>query len=222
MSAAGSAPVPARTLLCFGDSNTHGANARSPERFARDVRWPGVLQRQLGPAWYVVEEGLGGRTTIFDEPFKEGRNGRPYLAACLESHQPVDLLAIMLGTNDLKAIYGNTPQTIAQGMSTLVRLARRSETGHGGRAPALLVVAPAPLGPITASSELWGFSEAIEASRELARLYQLIAEQEGAQFLDAGAVAEVDPADGVHLTAESHWALGSAVAARVAEWFPPA
>lgn len=211
-----------RTIVCFGDSNTHGANPTGADRFARDERWPGVLQRDLGPTWHVVEEGLGGRTTIFDDPFSEGRNGRTYLLPCLESHQPVDLLTIMLGTNDLKSVHRNTPQTIAGGMSSLVKLARRSETGPGGRSPAILVIAPAPLGPIAGFAELWGFGEAVAASRELARYYQLLAEQEGVEFLDAGTIAAVDPADGVHLGGASHEKLGRAVSVRVAEWFPQA
>ena len=209
-----------RTIVCFGDSNTHGANPSGADRFGRDVRWPGVLQQELGQNWYVVEEGLGGRTTVFDDPFSEGRNGRPYLQACLESHEPVDLVAIMLGTNDVKAVYRNTPQTIAAAMTSLVRLARRSESGPGGRSPAILVIAPPPLGPIVGFAELWGFGESVAASRELARFYRLLAEQEGVQFMDAGEVAAVDPAEGVHLTAESHQNLGRAVAVRVAEWFP--
>ena len=211
-----------RTVLCFGDSNTHGADPTRPDRFAWEVRWPGVLQGSLGVGWRVIEEALGGRTTVFDDPFSEGRNGRAYLQPCLESHQPVDLLTLMLGTNDLKAVYRNTAQTVAAGMTNLVRLARRSEAGPGGKAPAILVIAPAPLGPIAGFSELWGFGEAVAASRELARFYRLVAEQEGVEFLDAGEVAAVDPSEGVHITAESHHNLGQAVAARILEWFPPA
>lgn len=209
-----------RTIVCFGDSNTHGANPTAPDRYGRDVRWPGVLQRELGDRWYVIEEGLSGRTTVFDDPFSEGRNGRMYLLPCLESHAPVDLLTIMLGTNDLKAYLRATPQAIASGMKSLVRLARRSETGPNGRAPAILVIAPAPLGPLNDFAGLWGFGAAESASRELARLYRLAAEEEGVEFLDATEVATVDPAEGVHLTAESHRALGLAVAVRVGEWFP--
>jgi lysophospholipase L1-like esterase len=208
------------TIVCFGDSNTHGANPTGPDRFGRDVRWPGVLQRQLGDDWYVIEEGLGGRTTAFDDPFSEGRNGRVYLLPCLESHQPVDLVTIMLGTNDLKAYHRATPEAIASGMKSLVRLARRSESGPGGRAPAILVMAPAPLGPLNDFAGLWGFGAAEGASRELSRLYRLAAEEEGVEFMDAGDVASVDPTEGVHLTADSHRALGLAVAVRVGEWFP--
>jgi lysophospholipase L1-like esterase len=209
-----------RTIVCYGDSNTHGANPAGPDRFERGVRWPGVLQGALGERWYVIEEGLGGRTTAFDDPFTEGLNGRSYLLPCLWSHQPVDLVAIMLGTNDLKAYHHVAPETIASGMKSLVRVCRRSEAGPGKRAPGILVISPAPLGPLNDFAGLWGFGAAEESSRQLARLYRLAAEEEGVQFLDAGEVATVDPAEGVHLTAASHRALGLAVAARIHELFP--
>jgi lysophospholipase L1-like esterase len=209
-----------RTVLCFGDSNTNGADPVSGGRFPWPVRWPGVLQDQLGTSWRVIEEGLGGRTTRFDDPFVEGKNGLTYLVPCLDTHAPIDLVAIMLGTNDLKTMYRTTPQMIANGMASLVRTTRRSESGPGGAAPKILVIAPAPLGPVSELAGLWGFGDAPAASREVARLYQLVAEREGAQFLDGGSVASVDPSEGVHLTAESHAALARAVASRIAEWFP--
>jgi lysophospholipase L1-like esterase len=208
-----------RTVLCFGDSNTWGSTPLTGERFPRDVRWPGVLQALLGPGWHVIEEGLPGRTTVFDDPFVDGRNGRTYLLPCLESHAPIDLVAIMLGTNDLKAVFRTTPQMIGYGMTSLVRTIRRSETGPARGAPAILVIAPAPVGPASDVANLWGFADAEAASREVAKLFRVAAEQEGAQFLDGGSVASVDPAEGVHLTAPSHEALARGVAARIGEWF---
>jgi len=208
-----------RTVLCFGDSNTNGADPVTGGRFPWSVRWPGVLQQLLGPSWRVIEEGLGGRTTVFDEPFIEGKNGRTYLIPCLDSHAPLDLVVIMLGTNDLKEVYRTTPSMIASGMTALVRICRQSEAGPDAGPPAVLVISPAPVGPVTDVAELWGFGEGERKSRELARLYQLLAEREGAQFLDGGSVASVDPAEGVHLTAEAHTALATAVAARIDEWF---
>ena len=183
------------------------------------MRWPGVLQGLLGPSWRVIEEGLGGRTTVFDDPTSVGRNGRTYLLPCLDSHAPIDLVAIMLGTNDLKEIFHTTPSMIASGMTHLVRLCRQSGAGPNGDAPAVLVIAPAPVGPITELAGLWGFGEGERKSLEVAKLYRLLAEREGAQFLDGGSVASVDPAEGVHLTAEAHTALARAVAARIDEWF---
>src|SRR4051812_38077987 len=109
-----------RTILCFGDSNTHGADPQGGGRFPFDVRWPGRLEQELGSGWRVIEEGLSGRTTVFEDPFIEGRNGRQYLVPCLASHAPIDLLTIMLGTNDLKAVYRADPDMVAYGIVSLV------------------------------------------------------------------------------------------------------
>jgi lysophospholipase L1-like esterase len=206
-------------VLCFGDSNTNGADPVSGGRFPWPVRWPGVLQGLLGSSWRVIEEGLGGRTTVFDDPYSPGKNGRTYLVPCLDSHAPIDLIAIMLGTNDLKEVFHTTPSMIASGMTSLVRVCMQSGAGPNGKAPAVLVIAPAPVGPITELGGLWGFAGSEAKSRDVTKLYRLLAEREGAQFLDGGSVASVDPAEGVHLTKAAHTALASAVAARIGEWF---
>lgn len=208
------------TVVCFGDSNTWGASGSSDERFARDVRWPGVVARELAGRAHVVEEGLPGRTTTWDDPFSGGRNGATYLEPCLESHAPVAVLVILLGTNDLKAIHRVGPAEIASGVASLVDRARRSGTGPGHGPPAVLLVAPVPLGLPTLAAELWGFGAAREASWRLAPLYREAAGQSGAAFLDAATLVEVDPSDGVHLDAEAHATLGQAVAAAVALLLP--
>jgi lysophospholipase L1-like esterase len=205
-----------RTIVCYGDSNTHGA-AADLTRFERDVRWPGVAQRELAGWAHLIEEGLNGRTTIWDDPHAEGRNGRTYLLPCLRSHAPIDLVVIMLGTNDLKRFFGRTAAEIAAGAGVLVDLARTSATGPDGAAPAVLLVAPPPLGELTAYSEIWGFEDARAKAAEFPRLYATVAAMKGAFFLDAGTVVAPDPADGVHLTADGHAALGRAIAARVRE-----
>jgi lysophospholipase L1-like esterase len=206
-----------RTIVCFGDSNTHGANAVDGKRLPRDVRWPGVLRRELGDAYEVIEEGLNARTTVWDTPTVEGRVGSDHLLPCLWSHEPVDLVIIMLGTNDLKTTFGLTAPEIANGAGQLVDLARRSLAGPDDTPPRVLLMSPPPLAPVTAKSELWGFGESLERSRELGRLYELTASLKGAHFLDAGSVIETSPRDGVHLEPDAHATLGAAVAARVRE-----
>lgn len=204
------------TVVCYGDSNTHGADGSTGRRYPRDVRWPGVVRRELAGRAHVIEEGLGGRTTIWDEPFTVGRNGRTYLIPCLASHAPVAVLVIMLGTNDLKSIYRLGAAEIAAGAGSLVDLARESTSGPDGGRPEVLLVAPPPLGALSIASELWGFGAARETSARLAPLYREVAAQLGAAFLDAGALVATDPVDGVHLDAAAHAALGRAVAAAVA------
>lgn len=201
-----------RTVVCYGDSNTHGADAEGGPRLARVVRWPGVLRARLGDGYEVVEEGLNGRTTIWDDPVRPGRNGRDYLLPCLWSHAPVDVVVIMLGTNDLKVRLGLSAETIAASAGALVDLARSSLAGPGETPPRVLLVAPPPLGPLDPGMELAGFAGSHERSRALGRLYRLVAEESGAAFLDAGEHATLETADGVHLDPEGHRLLGSAIA----------
>jgi lysophospholipase L1-like esterase len=205
------------TIVCYGDSNTHGYDAATGGRFARSVRWPGVLAAELGEAADVIEEGLNGRTTIWDDPYLDGRNGRAYLLPCLRSHAPVDVLVLMLGTNDLKSIFGRSAAEIAAGAGALVELALLSGTGPEGSRLRVLLVAPPLLGGRTATSELWGFGEARARSQQFAALYRTVAELKGVAFVDAGPVAAVDPADGVHLTPVGHASLGRAVAEALRE-----
>jgi lysophospholipase L1-like esterase len=215
MSESGSAEsVPLRTVVCFGDSNTHGWE-NSVGRLGRDARWPGVLRLELGPGWDVVEDGLGGRTASVDDPFSEYRNGRHQLLPCLWAHAPVDLVAIMLGTNDLKETFHLSAVDISRAINLLVELAQGSLAGPDSTPPRVLVIAPAPLGSRDTIPESSGLADAIDASRRLARLYREVADGAGVEFLDAGAVASVSPVDGIHLDAAGHLALGRAVADRV-------
>jgi lysophospholipase L1-like esterase len=203
------------TVVCYGDSNTHGADPVTLDRFPPEVRWPGVLAQALAGAAHVVEEGLNGRTTVWDDPFMDFRNGRPYLLPCLRSHAPVDLLVLMLGTNDLKSIFARSAQEIAAGAGALVDIALASATGPDGARPAVLLVAPPRLAETTDRSELWGFGESRTKAADLSRLYRNMALLKEVAFLDAAALVAGDPADGVHLNAGDHAVLGRAIAAAV-------
>jgi len=209
------------TVVCYGDSNTHGADPVTLARFPRDVRWPGVLAGELAGVADVIEEGLNGRTTVWDDPFMDGRNGRPYLLPCLRSHAPVDLLVLTLGTNDLKSIFGHAAHEIAAGAGALVDIALASGAGPEGAAPRVLLVAPPRLGPATDRSELWGFGAARATSERLPALYRTVAEMKGVAFLDAAALVGGDPADGVHLSPQDHRVLGRAIGRAVREVLEP-
>jgi lysophospholipase L1-like esterase len=208
-----------RTIVCYGDSNTWGFDPLTCGRFPRDVRWPGVLRAGLGGEFEVIEEGLNGRTTVWDEPFEAGRNGASYLEPCLRSHAPIDLVVLMLGTNDLKAIYDIGPNEIATGAGSLVARIRRSGAGPDGASPLVLLVAPPAVATDTAHSALWGFEGTSDKSRRLAPAYRTAAEIQGCAMLDAASVTEASPIDGVHLDADGHAQLGRAIAAEVRRLF---
>ena len=91
-----------KNILCYGDSNTWGFIPGSGKRYTEDIRWTGLLQRGLGHGYQVIEAGVNGRTTSFDDPFCNYLNGWKSLPYSLLSAKPVDLLIISLGTNDLK------------------------------------------------------------------------------------------------------------------------
>lgn len=205
-----------KTVLCYGDSNTWGSDPETGERFGPEVRWPGVLAQELGDGFRVVEEGLSGRTTVRDDPI-EGihKNGRTYLTPCLESHKPIDLVTVMLGTNDLKERFRASASDIAQGAASLAEEILRSGCGPEGGAPKVLLISPPPVGELTDMAEM--FEGAQEKSARFAGHYRYFAEQYGCGFLDAGAVISSSDVDGIHLQAGEHRKLGEAVAARIGE-----
>lgn len=202
-------------ILCFGDSNTWGYVPGKGVRFPRDTRWPGVLRRELGDGVAVIEEGQSGRTTVWDDPVEGHKNGRAYLVPCLESHKPLDLVVLMLGTNDLKTRFSVPAFDIGWSIRSLLGDIRASGAGPGGKPPAVLLVAPPPLGKLGEFAELLAGGE--EKSRKLAGRCREAADAFAADFLDAAGVAAVSDIDGVHLDAGGHEALGKAVAAKVRE-----
>jgi len=205
-----------KTVLCFGDSNTWGANPKNCTRFPADVRWPGVLRALLGPRWTVVEEGMCGRTTVFDDPIESDRNGADALPICLESHHPLDLVVIFLGTNDLKARFHAPAGDIACGAGRLLRLCRQSTAGPNGGPPKVLLICPPPLAPLAGLPFGEMFAGGEEKSRLLAPHFARIACDHGCHFLDAGTVIATSRRDGIHLDPDQHRLLAEAVAGAIA------
>lgn len=210
-----------RTLLCYGDSNTHGTKPM-PDlgfqgRFARDERWTARLARLL-PGWEVIAEGHPGRTTVHDDPVEGAhRNGLTVLPAILESHRPVDVVALMLGTNDLKERFSVNAMDIALSLERLVRVIRASGCGPDGRAPEVLLIAPPP---ILETGCLAGiFAGGAAKSQALGAAVAAAAGRLGVAFLDAGAVVKVSPVDGIHYDAAANPALAEAVAEIIARQF---
>jgi len=198
-------------VLCYGDSNTWGANPATGGRFSRDERWPGVLQKALGDGYHVIEEGLGGRTTVWEDPI-EGRhkNGAAYLVPCLETHSPLDMVIIMLGTNDLKKRFSVSAQDIAFGAGVLVDIVNKSVCGRNGKTPKVLLLIPPPLGKLSFFSEM--FEGGYEKSRKFSEHFRVVAKEHGCEVFDTSTVMKSSDVDGIHLEKEAHKALGEAVA----------
>jgi lysophospholipase L1-like esterase len=209
-----------KTILCFGDSNTWGSATRPGEdqRYEPQERWPGVLQKRLGKAWTVIAEGLPGRTTVHSDPVEGAHmNGSAYLMPCLRSHRPLDAVAIMLGTNDLKRRFGVGAGDIAGGIGVLLTIVLHSESGPRGSVPKMLVVCPPPI--LEQFGERPEFVEMFEGGHEkslrLAPFYKAMAREHGAAFLNAGDLIRSSAFDGIHLDKDAHLKLGRAVAEQI-------
>ena len=213
----------AKTVLCFGDSNTHGTRAMQAigerGRFDKDVRWTGVMGANLPDDFTIIEEGLPGRTTVFDDPIEGAhKNGMRTLRALLESHREIDLVIIMLGTNDLKHRFSVTASDIATGAEKLVIEARNALVGPDGTTSQILLVAPVPVAEVGVLADM--FLGGAEKSRALGAKMAAVAERQQTGFLDLADVAQVDMTDGIHLDADAHAAIGAAMAKAVLRTLP--
>lgn len=203
-------------VLCFGDSLTWGYTPGVGTRLPIADRWPTAMATSLGPDVDVIAEGLNGRTTTFDSPFRAMRSGAAMLPALLETHTPVDLVVIMLGTNDLQTALGLSAHFAASGVASLLDIVARSLAGPERRSPKALVVAPPHIqSPSGFTGVLWEGRAA--ESHKLADFYAPVAGIAGAAFFDAADVVTASDADGVHLDAVGQRTLGSQVAVCVAE-----
>ena len=206
--------MPVKNILCYGDSNTWGCvPLRGPgpgSRFPPAKRWPGVLRRELGDGYWVVEEGLTGRTTVWDDPLEPHRNGRELLLPTLLTHRPLDLVIVMLGTNDLKRRLGGSALEIAEGAGLLADIVAGSGCGPGDGPPQTLLVCPPPIARLDQFAD--AFEGGTEKSRQLARHYEAAAELRSCAFLDAGTVIASSDDDGIHLDEPAHGRLGMAIA----------
>ena len=199
-----------KTILCYGDSNTWGADPRTNARYARDVRWTGVLRNALGDGYLIIEAGQNGRTTVWDDPIERHKNGAKHLPVCLETHYPLDLVIIMLGTNDLKKRFSLLPGDIARGAGVLVDIVQKSAFGPDGGPPQVLLIAPPPLAKLSPATYM--FEGGVKKSRKMGDWFRQVAEEYGCHFLDAGQVVVSSKVDGVHLDPEEHEKLGKALA----------
>ena len=185
-------------IVCFGDSNTHGYcadpndTADHTDRFTEDERWTCLLQKALGEDYLVLEEGLSGRTTVFRDPLHECMSGLDVIYSTLMSHEPVDLLIIMLGTNDTKERFNASPACIGIGMERLAMKAETVGAWRGGR-PNILIVAPPHIGAGHNDPAMGASCHA--TSMGVAEQYRQKCAAHGWAFLDAEGVAEFNTVD---------------------------
>ena len=195
--------------MCIRD-RTWGYNAETLDRHAFEDRWPSVLAKALGPDVTVIAEGLNGRTTAYDDHLADcDRNGARILPTILHSHDPIDLVIILLGANDMKPVICGTAFGAVQGMERLVDLVRHHAWSFGGQeGPEILLVSPPPICETANTAFAAMFAGGVEQSAMLATLYADLADETGCGFFDAGSVAQTTPLDGVHLDAENTRAIG--------------
>lgn len=214
-----------KTILCYGDSNTWGYNHETQGRFSYGERWPNVMQKHLGDRFRVIEEGLNGRTTAKDDPddeYPEAKNGQSYLIPCLRSHSPLDLIILMLGTNDLKEKFFTTVDEIADNAGKLVELSRNELCGRQEHEPEILLVAPIAIGSTIETSvfrEEFGGRKSIVPSIALADALRRTSERFACRFLNAAQIARPNEGDAIHFSREGHRQFGEAAARKVQEIF---
>ncbi|MBD5134818.1 MAG: arylesterase [Lachnospiraceae bacterium] len=202
-------------ILCFGDSNTYGLIPKSGGRYPWGIRWTSLLNNKLGlEEYHVIEEGLCGRTTIFDDPLRDNRNGLKLISSALETNGPVDVIIVMLGTNDCKTVYGATANVIGKGIARIIGQIRLYSKDSK-----ILLISPIHLGENVWANEYDPeFSpDSVKVSKGLADVYKRVSEKENTFFLDAAVFAEPSSEDREHLNEEGHGLLAEAVYRKVRE-----
>jgi lysophospholipase L1-like esterase len=215
----------AKRIMVYGDSNTWGyipVESGTTTRYPKDVRWPGVLQAALGSGYEIIDEGLSARTTDIPDltlPHISGAglDGSAYLSPALATHLPLDLVIIMLGTNDVKKMFDRSPLRIALGVGKLIDIVAQTKSGVGTSypTPKVLVLAPPPLGKLAPESRAERFAGGVEKTKAMPAYFEAIAKAAGAEFLDLGKLTTTDGVDGVHLSPAAHKAIGTGVAEKV-------
>lgn len=204
-----------RNVLCFGDSNTHGYDSKTGGRFGEDIRWTSLLSDKLKDEYYIIEEGLSGRTCVTDDNLNEGLSGISVLRAIMMSHEPIDLLIIMLGTNDTKERFSYTPENIALGLRRLCMKAIHIEEAWRDGKPEILIITPPPIEKEYIDSEVGGNMGrgCDEKSRKLAPIFKDLSCELGLHYLDANEIPgmEIYPYDYMHLSPKGHKALADAL-----------
>lgn len=206
-----------KRVLCFGDSNTWGYIPESGKRYPHAIRWTGQLQRLLGDQWEVIEEGLNGRTIATDDPLRPFRKGHQALMSLVLSHRPVDVLVIMLGTNDFMKRLNLTPHDLGEHLTAVINQVRQLDFSPYEAPRKILIICPPPLGPFPIPEDVNDFAGASEKSRQLPAIFERVAISLQCDYLNAGEIISVSPIDGIHFDQSAHACLGQVVAKKIGE-----
>lgn len=209
-----------KTIVCFGDTNTWGVDPKTDTRLPFERRWTGILTKELASEYRVLEEGQAGRTIICNDPVEKYKNGMEYLMPCLQSHMPVDLLVVMLGTVQLKSRFHQTAEDIAMGLEYVLRQVQASGTGPRGKSPQILLMSPIAVGDVenTWLSSVFDMPDTRKRQQKFRKLYQDIAGRLDISFMAAEDYARTSE-DGIHIAEESHRPFAMAVAEKRAPFW---
>lgn len=218
-----------KRILCYGDSNTHGCNPAwvaeweddlsKGVRFSKEERWTGILQEKLGGEYEIIEEGLPGRTTVFADPVYPYFDGRATVLPVILSQSPIDLVVLMLGTNDLKVTFTPSEDVAGRAMEELLKVLMNPYIWEHRKVPKILIVSPVSIRDNIADSHFWGMYdlESVRLSKELARIYEPLSKRYGCEFMDAAQYAEASLLDSIHMDAENHEKLAEALCQKIKE-----
>jgi len=216
-----------KRIMVYGDSNTWGYDPNRVDpvtganrRYDENTRWTRIMKNALGSEYEVLEEGFNGRTIAFDDQTSYGRNGLKHIEVAFKTCDPVDMIIIMLGTNDLKDMFALTEVNMGDAMNTMVRTLRNAMSESNSATAKIIIVNPVNVTPCADGSFVYGFSErSVKLGEKIGERYKAVAERRGCYYFDAGTVdgTEMDGTDGTHLTPGAHKALGTALAEYVRE-----
>jgi len=207
-----------KNIFCYGDSITWGFDPVTWSRYDYKDRWTSVLQENIGPGFNVTVNALQGRTTTWEHPFLPFRNGREPLMMLLESNAPIDLVIIMLGTNDIISMLNKCAEESASGMLSLIRIIHQSLSGPNGGIPKVMIISPPVIGNLTGFMSLY-YNSRKDESGKLANFHKTFSEQFGCNFIDSNEFIKVCEPDGLHISRESQKILGTKVAEQVRRIF---
>lgn len=209
-----------KEIMCFGDSNTYGVNPNNEKRWGYEERWPMKLQKLLGcKNYHIIEEGYNGRTTCFEDPFDKLRDGKIGMQMALNSHHPLDMILIMLGTNDSKCHFATTAKGIVRGYELLINMVKTIEYSSDFPMPKIVLVSPIHIGHDLTKCPFSNFTEASRTKiLQLPKLLKELAENQDALFFDASLVAQPG-IDQIHLDLQSGEALAIALGDLITQYY---